>query len=66
MIACKCDANTWTTGHAPICDKYIPGDAGFCQLCWHDEGCHYADNEAAIRADERRKVLAKVKEAFGL
>ena len=63
---CKCDANTWTTGHAPICDRYVPGDAGFCQQCWHDEACHYKDNEEAIRADERRKVLDKIKGAFGL
>jgi hypothetical protein len=33
-----------------------------CISCFHDEACHRPWTEAEIRADERRKVIAQVKE----
>jgi hypothetical protein len=65
-MTCQCNPGTWTTDPDPICAEYAPGEAGFCQQCWHDKACHYSTWEEAIRADERAKVLAKIKGAFGL
>jgi hypothetical protein len=66
---CTCDEGSWTV-KSPICDDFISGlpeyHNGLCIVCWHDESCHRARTltEAEIRADERRKVIAEIKEGL--
>jgi len=62
-MTCRCASNAYQ--HA-VCSDFIPGDSeyhrGLCISCFHDEICHRPMTEAEIRADERRKVIAQVKE----
>jgi len=67
MPDCKCAEDTWTM-KGPICDDFISGlpeyQNGLCIVCWHDASCHKTRpmTEVEIRADERRKVIAEIKE----
>lgn len=69
-MTCQCNPGTWTTDPDPICGEYSPGEAGFCQQCWHDKACHSSvwssTWEDEIRRDERQKVMAEIKMRLGL
>ena len=67
-MICRCDKATWAAFHGPVCEDFVPGvpeyHRGMCITCFHDELCHRPMTEAEIRADERKKVIAQVKELF--
>ena len=65
-MTCKCNPDTWANETPPpVCSVYTAGIDGYCEECWHDKTCHLL-SEDEIRADERAKVLAEIKERLGL
>jgi hypothetical protein len=65
-MTCKCNPDTWAQKTPPpVCSVYTAGIDGYCEECWHDKACHLL-SEDEIRADERAKVLAEIKERLGL